>query len=145
MGTEMYLETPNNSRPPCNTRKLAHDVAKVGEDQPNHHHEGDADSVFFPDQVAEALAGNGAHAGTHLLNHDQRDDGGQHGPQQQIAKLRAGGRIGPDAVGIVVDIRGDEARPHHGKNSRIRNFQLLRNFMRTGYRDDRIGKTERSG
>src|SRR5208337_1365354 len=28
---------------------------------------------------------------------------------------RAGSRIGEDAAGIVIDIRGDEARPYHGK------------------------------
>jgi hypothetical protein len=34
--------------------------------------------------------------------------------------------------------------PTTAKNSRRRNFQLLRNFMRTGHRDGQNGKTERT-
>ena len=34
---------------------------------------------------------------------------GMHGPQQQIAELRAGLRVGQDAAGIVIDVRGNEA------------------------------------
>src|SRR5208337_850692 len=57
----------------------------------------------------------GAHASTHLLHHDQGDGDGDHRPEEGVAELRSGLRIGKDASGIVVDIRGDEARAYDGE------------------------------
>ena len=82
---------------------------------PEHHEKRDAQAEFFADQIAQALAGDGAHAGAHLLHHDQRQRDRDHGPQQKISELRAGLRIGQDAAGIVVDVRGDDPRPDYGE------------------------------
>ena len=71
---------------------------------------------FFADQVAQAFAGHGAHARAHLLHYDQRDRGRNHRPQEQVAELRAGLRIRQDAVGIVVDVRGNKSRSYDGKD-----------------------------
>src|SRR5208282_2280485 len=95
--------------------KLAYDVSKIGDQNAEHHKEGNPQAVFFPDQIAQPLAGHRSHAGAHLLHYDQGDCSRDHGPQEHVAELRAGLRIGQDAVGIVVDIRGDEARSYYGK------------------------------
>ena len=64
------------------------------------------------------FAGDGAHAGGHLLHDDEGDGGGDQGPQQRVAELGAGLRIGEDAAGIVIDVGGDEAGTEDGKNRR---------------------------
>ena len=53
----------------------------------------------------------GAHARGHLLHHDEGDGGRDKRPQQGVAVLGAGLRVGQDAAGVVIDIGGDEARP----------------------------------
>ena len=98
-----------------NPDKLCHHIAEIGDQNPKHHQKRDTQSEFLADQVAQALAGHGPHAGTHLLHHDQRDRNRDHGPQQKMSELRPGGRIGQDAAGIIVDVRGNEPRTHHGK------------------------------
>ena len=72
--------------------------------------ESGAQPEFFPDEIGQTLAGDGAHARGHFLNHDKRDGGGDQGPKQRVSVLRAGLRIGEDAAGIVIDVGGDEAR-----------------------------------
>ena len=88
--------------------------------QPQHHHgeEGDAQPELFADQVREPLAGDRAHARRHLLHHNQRDGGRDQRPEQGIAELGAGLRIGQDAAGIVVHVGGDEAGSHHREKGR---------------------------
>src|ERR1035441_5330469 len=74
--------------------EFGHHVGEVGQHQHAHQQEGDAQSELFADEVGESLAGDGAHAGTHLLDDDERHRDGQQGPQGQIAVARAGGGIG---------------------------------------------------
>jgi hypothetical protein len=86
----------------------------------DHHQKGDAQAELFADEVAEAFAGDHAHAGAHLLHDDQGQGDGNHGPEQRVAVLRAGLRVGEDAAGVVVDVGGDEAGPRTARKSMIR-------------------------
>ena len=95
--------------------KFGDDVAEIRNQNPEHHQERDPQAEFFADQIAQSFAGNRPHAGAHLLHHDQGDRNRDHRPQQHVAELRAGLRIRQDAAGIVVDIRGDEARSYDGE------------------------------
>ena len=108
---------PNSSRllaTPANSR---HDVAEVGDDEREHQEERDAEAELLANQVAQALAGDRAHPRRHLLHDHQRDRDRDHRPEQRVAELRAGQRIGADAAGVVVDVGGDEARADDGQNS----------------------------
>src|SRR5947209_1273360 len=89
-------------------RELGHHVAKVGDQDSDHHEERDAEAKFLPDEVAEPLAGHGAHARGHFLHDDQRYGYWNDRPQQHVAELRPGRRVRPNAAGIVVDVRSDD-------------------------------------
>ena len=78
----------------------------------------DAEAEFLADQVAQPLAGHRAHARRHLLHDHQRDGDRDHRPQQRVAELRAGHRIGGDAAGVVVDVGGDEPGADDGQHQR---------------------------
>ena len=105
----MYLLTPEELHAAGDAGELGCDVAEVGEDEQDHGEEGDAEAELFADEVAEAFAGDGAHAGAHLLHDDEGDGDGDHGPEEGVAELRAGLGVGEDAAGVVVDVGGDEA------------------------------------
>ena len=60
--------------------KLSHYIAEVDDQDTDHHEEGNAEAKLFPDEVAETLAGYGTHASRDLLDHDQRQGGGNHRP-----------------------------------------------------------------
>src|ERR1035441_7728152 len=98
--------------------EFGHHVGQVSQHQDTHQQEGDAQAELFADEVGEALAGDGAHAGTHLLDDDERHGNGHQSPQGQIAVAGAGGGIGVDAAGIVIDDGGDEAGPNDGEEDR---------------------------
>ncbi len=95
--------------------KLRNDVAEIDDDEKHHHQESDAEAELFTDEVAEALAGDDAHAGAHLLDDDEGEGDGDHHPQQLVAVLGAGLGVGEDAAGIVIDVGGDEAGTEHGE------------------------------
>src|ERR1035441_6804266 len=69
-------------------------------------------------EFREPLAGHGPHAGRHLLHHNQRDRGRDQRPEQGIAELGAGLRVGEDAPRIVVHVGRDEPGPHHREKGR---------------------------
>ena len=95
--------------------ELRHHVGVVHHHQQHHQHKREPQPELFADQVAQALAGDHAHAGAHLLHHDQRDGDGNHGPQQRVAVLRAGLRVGEDAARVVIDIGGNESGAENGQ------------------------------
>ena len=90
------------------------DVGVVDDDQEQHDDDGDAQAELFADEVAEAFASDDAHAGAHLLHDDQGERYGDHHPQERVAVLRAGLRVGEDAARVVVEVGGDEARAEDG-------------------------------
>ncbi len=90
--------------------ELRHYVGEVRRDQNQHHYKGDAQAIFFADQIAEAFAGARAHARGHLLHHNQRKSHGNDGPEKGVAELRAGERVGVDATGIIVNVGGNKSR-----------------------------------
>ena len=102
--------------------KFRDHVAEVDDDQADHHEERDAKSKFLANQIAQALAGDRAHAGGDLLHHDQRHRDRDHGPEQHVSELGPGRGIGPDAAGIVVHVRGDETRPDDGEEDQKPDF-----------------------
>src|SRR4029077_7756558 len=66
----------------------------------------------FTDQVGEALAGDDAHAGAHLLHDHERDRDRHERPHQGVAVAGARQRVGRDAARVVVDVGGDDAGAH---------------------------------
>ena len=95
----------------------------------DHHEERDAESEFLANQIAQALAGNGAHAGGNLLHHDQRHGDGDHGPQQHVPELGPGCGIGPDASGIVVHVRGNKTRTDDGEEDQKPDFPAFQEIL----------------
>ena len=95
--------------------KLGDHVAEVGDDKARHEQKGDAEAELFADEIAEPLAGDGTHAGGHLLDHDEGQGHGNHDPEQSVTELGTGLGVGPDAAGVVIDVGGDEARANYGQ------------------------------
>src|SRR5580704_3666049 len=86
---------------------VAHIDHQAGEDQKKC----GAKSEFFADQIRKALAGDYAHARAHLFRDVERDGHRNQRPQQRVAELRAGLRVNGNSARVVVDVRGDDARP----------------------------------
>ena len=99
---------PNSSRLLATPANSATTLPKLVTTSASISQERHAEAELLADQVAQPLAGDGAHARRHLLDDDQRDRDRDHRPQQRVAELRAGQRIGEDAAGVVVDVGGDE-------------------------------------
>ena len=95
--------------------ELRDHVGEVHDDEQDHDDEGDAEAELFADEIAETFAGDHPHAGAHLLNDDEGEGDGDHRPEEGVAVLGSGGRVGEDAAGVVVDVGGDEAWTEHGK------------------------------
>ena len=95
-----------------NPGKLGNHVGKVHQHQGGHHEEGYPQAIFFADEIAEPLAGNCAHARRHLLHHDQGKSDRKDAPEKLVSEMGARGRVGIDAAGIIVDIRGNKARAY---------------------------------
>ncbi len=89
MGTLMYLRDVEELHAAGDAGELCHDVGEVDGDEQDHDDEGDAEAELFADEVAEAFAGDDAHAGAHLLHDDEGDGDGNHRPEQRVAELRA--------------------------------------------------------
>ena len=109
----MYFDKPNSSRLLATPANSATTLPKFVTTSASISEERDAEAELLADQIAQPLAGDRAHARRHLLHHDQRDGDRDHRPQQRVAELRAGLRVGEDAAGVVVDVGGDEARADH--------------------------------
>ena len=106
-GTVTRLGTPKmlSAAPaPANSAtvlaRLATSRTTMANDRPAH-----AEAVA--DEVGEALAGDDAEAGGHLLDHRQDDDRDREQPEQLEAGLGAHDRVGRDAAGVVA---GDARR-----------------------------------
>ena len=69
--------------------ELADHVAEVGEHEGEHEEERGPQSEFLPDQIAQALARDCAHARRHLLHDHERNGDRDHRPQQRVAELGA--------------------------------------------------------
>ena len=111
----MYLRKAEEFEAAGDSGKLADHITEVDDQDSEHHEKCDAEPEFLADQIAEALAGDRAHAGADFLHHDQGQRNRDQRPQQQMPELRPGSRVGVDAVGIVVDVRGDKARADYGE------------------------------
>jgi hypothetical protein len=77
-----------------------------------------AQAELLADEVAEALAGDHAHAGAHLLDHDERNGDGNDGPEQRVAVLRTCLGVGEDAAGVVIDVGGNESGAENGQEQK---------------------------
>ncbi len=117
-GTHRHSDVPRQAEQfeaGGDANKFRYHVAEVGDQNSEHHQKRDAQAELFADQIAQALAGHRAHAGGHLLHHDQRECDRDHGPEQKKSVLRAGLGIGEDAAGIVVDVGGDDPRSDYSQ------------------------------
>ena len=126
--------------------ELRDHVGVVDHHQQDHQDEGEAQAELLADQVAEALAGDHAHAGAHLLHHDQRNGDGNDGPQQRVAVLRAGLGVGEDAAGVVIDIGGNESGAEDGQKQQYPDsptLQHARGFLRRIHRGSSLTITGR--
>src|SRR6185437_12771801 len=74
-----------------------------------HGEHGNSEPKLFPDQIRQAFAGYSAHARSHFLNDDERDRYGNKGPEQRVAELCAGLRVGENSADIVIDVCRDES------------------------------------
>jgi hypothetical protein len=129
-GTLMNLETWNKCSDPDELRDY---IGVIDHHQQQHQDEGEPQAELLADQVAEAFAGDHAHARAHLLHHDQRDGDGDDGPQQRVAVLSASLRIGKDAAGVVIHVGGYESGTEHGqkqKDADSPTFRHARSFLR---------------
>ena len=63
-GTTMYFDMPNSSQAARDAGELGDDVAEVGDDEREHHEERQPEAELLADEIAQALAGDGAHAAT---------------------------------------------------------------------------------
>ena len=93
--------------------------------------EGHAEAELFADEIAEAFAGDDAHARAHLLHDDQRERDRDHGPEQRVAELRACLGVGEDAAGVVIDVGRDEAGAKHREEDRMSRVFHLRHMVLT--------------
>jgi hypothetical protein len=100
---------------PRDADELGDHVGVVHHHQHHHQHKGEPQSKLLADQVAQSLAGDHAHAGAHLLHHDQRNGDGKHGPQQRVAVLRACLGVSEDAAGVVIDVGGNKSGAENGQ------------------------------
>jgi hypothetical protein len=98
-------------------------LPKVDDQDADHHEEGDAETEFLADEVAQALAGDRAHAGAHFLHHDQRERDRDHGPKKKMSKLCPGLGVDQDAAGIVIDVRGNKTRADYGEKEQDPGFR----------------------
>ena len=118
IGTEMYLLMPKiciDAATPANSATvLPRSTSKRGD----HDEERGAEAEFLADQIGEAFAGDHAHARAHFFGDVERDGHGNERPEQRVAELRAGGGVDGDAAGVVVHVRGDQARADDGEKER---------------------------
>ena len=98
-----------------NANKLSDHVGEVDHHQQHHQHKGEPETELLADQVAQAFAGDHAHAGAHLLHHDQGNGDGKHGPQQRVAVLRACLGVGENPAGVVIDIGSNKSGAQNGQ------------------------------
>src|SRR5258708_7499981 len=82
--------------------ELGRDVGEVDDDEQDHDDEGDAEAELFADEVAEAFAGDDAHACAQLLYDDEGEGDGEHRPEKGVAVLGSRGGVGKDAARVVV-------------------------------------------
>ena len=93
--------------------ELGHRRAEVGDEHGEHREGAPAHPVPLADQAHQPLAGREPEAGAHLLGEEQDDLAGEDDPQQRVAEVRAGQRVGRDPAGVVVGEAADEARAEH--------------------------------
>ena len=98
--------------------ELGDHVGEVDHDEQHHEDDREAQAELLADQVAQALAGDHAHAGAHLLHYDERKSDGNHGPEEGVAVLRAGLGVGEDAAGIVIHVGGNESGAKNGQKEK---------------------------
>ncbi len=115
MGTIDVPGEPEQLRARRHPGELGHRVEHVGDQQRDQDVEGHLDAEVLADEVGEAFARDDRHADAHLLDDDQGDEYGDHHPQQAVAVVRAGQRVGGDAARVVVHVGRDDARADHGK------------------------------
>src|SRR6185312_171851 len=91
--------------------ELGDDDPQVGDQQGQQDEGRLAQGEGLAHQVRKPLAGDGSHAGAHLLDDADADGDHHHGPQQAIAVGGAGRGIGGDAAGVVAGTGGQQPGP----------------------------------
>ena len=80
----MYLLIAKNPETGRQPGKLGRDIAEIGETEHQHGEKRHTQPEFFPNQIGKTLAGNGPHAGRHFLHDNERDGGGNQGPEKGV-------------------------------------------------------------
>ena len=144
----MYFDTAEQLEAARHAGELRDDVAEIGDDERQHQPERDAEAELLADEIAQPLAGDRAHPRRHLLDDDERDGDRDHRPEQRVAELRSGLRVGEDAAGVVVDVGGDEARADDGEQKNetrapaLEERHRVRSALLPQHRDHVVGRDD---
>ena len=95
--------------------ELGHRVGDVGDQQDGHRERRRAHPEPVADEVRQALPGDHAEPGRHLLDDGQDDDRDREDPQQGQPGLGAHHAVGRDPARVVAGDPGDQPRPHDGQ------------------------------
>ena len=105
---------PEQGQGRADARELGDRVAQVRREHRQDREGRPANAVALADQAGQAVAGREAEASAGLLGDHQRELRDEQDPEQVIAELGAGDRVGGDPTGVVVG----EARDDPGTDDR---------------------------
>ncbi len=97
-------------------RDVGGDVEGVGRDQQRDEDEHDRARRDLHHVCGEALAGDASDLGTDQLDRDHERGREENGPQQPVAKLRAGLGVGRNARRVIVGRAGDKPGPEQAEH-----------------------------
>ena len=117
-----YLERPNKLQAARDTGKFRDHVAEVDDQNPIIMKKVMRNPNSSRIRSLRPLPVTAPMRAADLLHYDQGHGNGNQGPQQHVAKLRTGRRIGLDAVGIVVDVGGNETGSDDGEEDQDPDF-----------------------
>ena len=119
----LVIEPANDQRQRLRHRgDVGGDVEGVRDDQQSDQRQHQPARRHLHHVGSEALAGDPPDQRAHELDRDHERDGEEDRPQQPVAELRAGLRIGRDAGWIVVGRAGDQARARATETISFRAF-----------------------
>ena len=106
----MYFGQPKQLQAGRDADELGDDVAEIRDQNSDHHQECDTETEFLADQVAEAFPVTAPMRAVISWTTIRARVMGIMVHSREMSELRAGRRVGPDAAGIVIDVRGNKPR-----------------------------------
>ncbi len=93
-------------------------MAKFAINRIQHREESHSDAEVLANERRQTFAGDGTHAGAHLLHHDQADRNDRDAPHQGEAVFGAGLGISCNSAGVVTRRSGDDSGTENGKQDK---------------------------